>query len=402
MVSMMDYLNLALRTFKHKPIRSWLTIIGIFIGIAAVVALISLGQGLQDAVNKQFEMINPNTIYVLPGSGLYGTLAAVVGSEKFTDHDINVIKRVSGIEKVVGFSTTLSGIEYGDEIKYAFVVGYDPGETNLSELNSVSLIAGRELKAGDKYRAIIGYNYYVGDVFKKKVSLNDNIKISNKTFTVVGVADRVGNPSEDKRIYIPLDTMKEMYGDTGYATIFAIVKDNYPIDTVAEKIKEQMRRDRGLKSGEEDFTVQTSEQLKESYENILLIVQIIVGGIAGISLLVGGIGIMNTMYTSVLERTREIGIMKTVGAKNSDIMMIFLMESGLLGLVGGILGIIIGVLISKGIETVTLQSQLPFSASYPWWLFVGALSFSFIIGCISGLVPALKAAKMKPADSIRY
>ena len=402
MRSIIDYFNIALRTFKHKPTRSWLTIIGIFIGVAAVVALISLGQGLQDAVNKQFEMMNPNSIYILPGSGLYGTLAAISGSEKLTEHELSILKRVNGIEKISGFSNVLAGIEYGDEIKYAFVIGYDPKEMTLNEINSISLTIGRELKDNDKYRAIIGWDYYTGNVFKKKVSLNDNIKINNRTFTVIGIADKVGNPEDDKQIYIPITTMREMYGDVGYTTIVAIVKDNYPIDIVAERIKEMIRKDRGLKEGEEDFTVQTMTQVKETYGNVLLIVQIMVGGIAAISLIVGGIGIMNTMYTSVLERTREIGIMKTVGAKNIDILMIFLIESGLLGLIGGIIGIILGFLISKGIETITIQSQLPFSASYPWWLFVGSLLFSFIIGCLSGLLPALQAAKMKPAESIRY
>ncbi|MCS7109613.1 MAG: ABC transporter permease, partial [Candidatus Micrarchaeota archaeon] len=189
--------------------------------------------------------------------------------------------------------------------------------------------------------------------------------------------------------------------DIGYITILATVKETYPIDVVAERVKEALRKDRGLKEGEEDFTVQTPQQLYETYGAVISVIQIIVIGIAAISLIVGGIGIMNTMYTSVLERTREIGIMKAVGARNRDIMMIFLIESGILGLVGGILGIIAGIAISKGIETITIQTGYPFGASTPIWLIIGALAFSFIIGSISGLLPAIQAARTKPAESLR-
>ncbi len=401
MVSFIYYLNLALRTFKHKPTRSWLTIIGIFIGITALVALVSIGQGLQETIDKQFSMLNPNAIYIFPGGGMYGVLAATVGTVQLTDHDVKIIKRVNGIEKAAGFSATLAGIESGNEIKYAFVIGYDPSELTLSEISSISPEKGRELEPNDGYKAIVGWLYANGDVFKKKLNVGDEITIKGRKFTIVGIAERVGSEEDDKQVYIPLSTMREVYGDIGYMTVWATVKENYPIDLVAERVKEVLRKDRNLKEGEEDFTVQTPQQLYETYGAVISIVQIIVIGIASISLIVGGIGIMNTMYTSVLERTREIGIMKAVGAKNSDIMMIFLIESGILGLVGGVIGIIAGIGISKIIESVTLQTGYPFGASTPPWLILGALAFSFIVGSISGLLPAMQAAKMKPAESLR-
>ena len=402
MVEMKDYFNFALRTFRHKPTRSWLTIIGILIGISAVVALMSLAQGMQDTVNQMFEMLNPNSIYVIPGSGMYGTLAAVAGTEQLTDADISAIEKVNGVEKAVGFATVLAGVERGDEIKYSFVLGYDPSEMTLNDFSSIGPEIGRELKEGDKYKAVIGWNYANGNIFSRSVKVNDELTIGGKTFTVVGIAERVGSEEDDKQVYIPLETMEEMYGDMGYATIFVLTKANYPMDIIAENIKRELRDERDLEEGQEDFTVQTAEQLLETYGIVLTLIQVIVIGIAGISLLVGGIGIMNTMYTTVLERTREIGIMKAIGAKNSDIIMIFLIESGILGLVGGAIGVIIGVGISKAVETVTLQSGYPFGASYPIWLIGGALLFSFAVGSLSGLLPAIQAAKKKPADSLRY
>ncbi|MEM4134003.1 MAG: ABC transporter permease [Candidatus Micrarchaeia archaeon] len=401
MVSFIYYFNLALRTFKQKPTRSWLTVIGIFIGIAALVALVSIGQGLQETIDKQFSMLNPNAIYIFPGGGIYGLLAATVGSIQMTDHDVKVIQRVNGIEKAAGFSATLAGIESGDEIKYAYVIGYDPAKLSLKEISSISPENGRELQPSDGYKVVVGWLYANGDVFKKKLKVGDEITIKGKKFTIVGIAERVGSEEDDKQVYIPLSAMKEIYGDIGYMTIWATVKENYPIDLVAERVKDELRKDRNLKEGEEDFTVQTPQQLYETYGAVISIVQIIVIGIAAISLIVGGIGIMNTMYTSVLERTREIGIMKAVGARNRDIMMIFLIESGILGLVGGVIGTIVGIAISKGIETITLSTGYPFGASTPPWLIIGSLLFSFLVGSISGSLPALKAAKMKPAESLR-
>ncbi|MCX8202477.1 MAG: ABC transporter permease [Candidatus Micrarchaeota archaeon] len=401
MASFVYYLNLALRTFRHKPTRSWLTVIGIFIGITALIALISVGQGLQETIDKQFSMLNPNALYIFPGSGFYGILAATVGSVQMTDHDIKVIQKVNGIEKVAGFAAVLAGIESGSEIKYAFLIGYEPSEISLREISSISIEKGRELQTSDGYKAVVGWLYANGDVFKKKLTVGDEITIKGKKFTIVGIAERVGSEEDDKQVYIPLSTMKEIYGDIGYMTIWATVKETYPIETVAERVKVALRKDRGLKEGEEDFTVQTPQQLYETYGAVISIVQIIVIGIAAISLVVGGIGIMNTMYTSVLERTREIGIMKAVGARNRDIMIIFLIESGILGLVGGALGIGAGILISKGIETITLQTGYPFGASTPLWLIIGALAFSFIVGSVSGLLPAMQAARMKPAESLR-
>ncbi len=150
--------------------------------------------------------------------------------------------------------------------------------------------------------------------------------------------------------------------------------------------------------------VQTFEQVMKSFQTIFGMVQAVVIGIVAISLLVGGIGITNTMYTSVLERTRDIGIMKAVGARNSDILKLFMIESGMLGLVGGAVGIMIGVGLSKAVE-ITISKLYNFvylKASFPWYLILGALAFSFLVGSISGVMPARQAAKMKPVDALRY
>ena len=171
---------------------------------------------------------------------------------------------------------------------------------------------------------------------------------------------------------------------------------------VAERVLKTIRRDRHQKEGFEDVTVSTSEDLIDSINTILGVVQAVFIGIAAISLLVGGIGIMNTMYTSVMERTRDIGIMKAIGARNSDILWIFLLESGLLGMAGGIIGVLIGIGLSKLVESFG-QDMVGnvLHASFPWTLIVGALLFSFVIGVLSGVLPARQASKMQPVEAFR-
>jgi putative ABC transport system permease protein len=165
-----------------------------------------------------------------------------------------------------------------------------------------------------------------------------------------------------------------------------------------------LRRHRDLEEGKEDFVVQTPEQLIEGLNSVLNIVNAIVIGIAAISLIVGGIGITNTMYTAVLERTKEIGIMKSIGAKNGNILAIFLVESGLLGLAGGAIGVALGYAFSKLVEVAAAQFWASdiLRANFPLWLLLGALAFSFLIGMIAGTTPAIQASKQKPVDSLRY
>jgi putative ABC transport system permease protein len=175
------------------------------------------------------------------------------------------------------------------------------------------------------------------------------------------------------------------------------------MDNVIEQIKHDLRRHRGVKEGKEDFTVQSTKQYIESFLVVFNVITVLLVGLASISLVVGAIGIANTMYTAVLERNREIGIMKSIGAKNSDILQIFLIESALLGLVGGSLGVLIGVGISKLVESVigTLLGPGFFQVFLPWWLLVGAAGFALFIGMISGILPARQAAAMKPVDALR-
>ena len=402
-----DYFILSLRNLIRRKLRSWLTMIGIFIGITALVSLISLGQGLRSSVEDQFSKLGTDKIIITPGSFSSGPPGTSL--VKLSNHDLAIIKKVSNVDNAAPMTFRTLNIEFNKRKQSLIVIGMPTDEKEkqiLKEARSISILEGRELKNGDSKKVIIGYDLSYNDkLFGKIIKLGDSIIISGKTFKVVGVVDKVGNPLQDKVSYLTIEDDEIISGKKDqYDFIYARTIKNIKPDDVADKIKKDMRHDRNEKEGQESFSVETLQNIGNVFGNILLIVQAVIIGIASISVLVGGVGIMNTMYTSVLERTREIGVMKAIGAKNSDIMIIFLIESGLLGLVGGIIGILLGIGISKSVELIAsaaLGSSL-IKAEFPLYLIIGSLLFSFIIGTLSGALPAYQASKLRPIEALRY
>ena len=398
----LDYFKLAFKNLRTRKKRTWLTMLGIFIGIAAVVSLISLGQGLQTTINEQFEMMGTDKIIVVPGGGFFGLGA---GAE-LTKDDMEVVKDVRDVEAVTEMLYKIAKVEFKDEVKYTIVSGIplDENRKIIEDMQGFGVEVGRDLKEGEKYKALISYLINRGEFFEEAVTTKDKILIEDKEFRVVGSIQRIGNPQDDSQLLIPLETARELFDEPDKVDMILVqVQKGTDPDEVAEDIKKELRKFREVEEGEEDFSVQTYQDIIDTFNNILNIVQIVVIGIAAISLLVGGIGIMNTMYTAVLERTNEIGIMKAVGGKNSDVLLIFLLESGTLGLAGGVIGIGLGIGFSKLVEFIAVQSGTTLLKAYfPWYLIVGALAFSFIVGTISGILPARRAAKLKPVDALRY
>ncbi len=404
----LDYFKLGLKNIRKRRMRSWLTMLGIFIGIAAVVALISIGQGLQVAVTQQFQQLGNDKIFIQPGSQAFGAPGTSAGGFTLTDHDVKIIRNILGVESAGGAIFKISEVRSRNELKYEYITGFDLEVQDLfNEAQNYKIDQGRNLKPGDKYKAVIGYDLANGNAFKKPIKIGDKIKLgkNQQDYVVVGTLEKIGNQFDDGTVIVPIESAKEILNiSDSYDMITVKIKPNEDVNKIAQEIKNKLRKDRGEKEGEEDFRVQTSEQLAQTFNTIFGIVQAVFIGIAAISLLVGGIGIMNTMYTAVLERTREIGIMKAVGARNSDILTLFLIESGILGLVGGAIGVLIGVLLGVGASFFAGQALGTnlLQAYFPWYLLVGALLFSFLVGCASGVLPAIQASKLKPVDALRY
>ena len=405
---MKDFFLLAVKSLTHRRMRTFLTIVGIFIGIVAVVALTSLGDGLQNAISGEFQKLGTDKITVMATAGGFITspTASGISSKPLTTDELETVKKTQGVKLAGAMLLKSVSLKYKDKTKQAFAVGWPMDESRkmFQDMQAADLDVGRQLKDSDTRSVVLG-SYAANDLFDKKILLGDTIELTGEKFTVVGIMKSRGNRFDDSSVIMPLKVAREVTGEEKLVSmIIAQVIPGTDIKEVRDRIEKRLRDRRGEKKGEELFSVQTSEQLVSSFASIFGIVQAIVVGIAAISLLVGGIGIMNTMYTSVIERTNEIGVMKAIGAKNSDVLLIFLIESGLLGLIGGLVGVIIGLGLSKLAEiavTAALKSDLLKASTSPE-LIIGSLVFSFLVGGISGVLPAIQASKLKPVDALRY
>ena len=403
---MLQYLKFTLGTFQQRKLRSILTMIGIVIGIAMIVTLISLGQGLKSTINDQFQAMGTDKIIISPGGSNSFFGMGQVGGPKLLEKDLETIKKTSGIEMASGMSYKIAKISFKNQIKYTWLLGLptDESKTLIQSFSNFKIVEGRDLQPTDKYVALVGYRLYNEKFYDKPIELRDKIVIEGVEFRVVGKMGKIGNPQDDSQIYIPIDTYMEIIGGKkDYGMILAQVSDPSKVDETAERVKKELRKERDVEKGEEDFSVQTTQQAIDSFSTILNVVQAVLIGLATISLVVGGVGIMNTMYTSVMERTREIGIMKAIGAKNSSIVTIFLIEAGVLGLVGGAIGTSLGIIAGKLVEFIASSAgysilKIKFSAS----LIIFSIIFSFTVGAIAGILPAIRASRLKPVEALRY
>jgi len=404
-----DYFLLALGNLRHRGLRSWLTIIGVFIGIAAVVSLISMGQGLQAAVIGQFGTLSVDKLTIQNKGTGFGPPGSTV-IEKLNEKDIKIIESVRGVEIVIPRFIRVGSLEYNE------ILGFGYGSDIPEEQESIDIVyesfdfeaeEGRLLKAGDKGKVLLGNNFLETDDFGREFKVGKKIKLGGeieKEFEIIGILKKSSSFQMNVVVFMMSNDIKELYNiEDEYDLIVAQVQDKDEIEDVAEEIKRKLRNDRNEKLGEESFTVETPLQALESVNTILNIINLIVIGIAAISLFIGGVGIANTMYTSVVERTKEVGIMKAIGAQNKEILSIFLIEAGLLGLGGGIVGAIVGLggamLISQIAGQYLGEGLFTITISYP--LLLGAVAFSFFVGILSGIFPALQASKLNVVDALR-
>jgi len=402
---LIESFKLALRNITKRKKRTALTMLGIFVGIAAVVALVSLGQGLQQTLNAQFEKIGGDKILVQASAA---AASSEFADNPLTDRELDLAGDVNGVVQTAGYIFGAASVQFNKVQRTMFMVSIPKTAREAELVRAVGTWeaeSGRLLTHKDQGKAVIGYNLAHNSVFGRNVVVGDKLLIKDVLYDVVGVVKRIGDPGMDGGILLPEDDARRVADDPNtYSIIVAQSVKGVDPDSVGDKIEKVIRRDRHQKEGEEDFSVQTATELIASFNAVFNIIQVVFVGIAAISLLVGGIGIMNVMFTAVLERTREIGVMKAIGARNSDVLSLFLIESGMLGLAGGLVGIILGAAISKSVEIGANAAFGPGTiyASFPWWLIVGALLFSFVIGAVSGVLPARRASKLRPVEALRY
>ncbi|MBU1111893.1 MAG: ABC transporter permease, partial [Nanoarchaeota archaeon] len=280
-----DYFALAYHSARHRKIRSWLTMVGIFIGIAAVVALVSLSSGLQGAIAQQFAQLGSDKFIVQGISSGFGPPGTGVEAP-LTKGDRDTIEDVSGVENAIGRLIRSVKAEFKDEVKYAYAASLpeDKDEIDLAiEANNYKIGEGRLLSKGDKYKIMIGYNF-AEDFFDQSLELRDKVLIEDYSFEVVGILKKSGNPQQDSTLVIPEAALREILGlEDVYDIIPAQISSGEDIEVVSERVKKELRKYRNVEEGKEDFTVQTPEDLLATLNTILLIVQGVLVGIAAIS-----------------------------------------------------------------------------------------------------------------------
>lgn len=389
---------MAVRSIRERKLRSVLTVTGIVIGIAAIISLVSIGEGTNRYIQEQFEQFGANKIIVMPS--FHGGPAALTGVQSLSNKDIDIIKRVRGVDTAIPILAKTLQVEHKDVTNSLQIMGVNSREAQefFADIQSFDLSSGRFMRSGDRYVVVIG-SLVAEDSFGKELRIRDKLVIKDKTFDIIGIMKEIGNRQDDTAIIMPLETMRDLTGEEDEISfIMASANDASNVESVSETIQQKLDNEYGEKS----FMVLSTAKLAEQISTITNTLSFALGGIAGIALLVAGIGIANTMYMSILERTKEIGIMKAVGATNSNILEIFLTEAAIIGLVGGILGILVGTIISRILGFALESYGMMLKTVVTPELALLSLSFSIAVGVISGFMPARKAAYLNPIEALRY
>jgi len=403
MVISEESIKYSLRNLSHRKMRSFLTILSIFIGIATIFIFISFGWGLYDYMEEMSSSSSADKIIIQAkgGTGVPG----IDTTFKLTEDDLTAIEKTSGVYEVTGLRFKAVEVQQKGVKKYTLLISYDPEKPLMMELSNIKIGFGRDLNKGEKGKMVAGYGYQVpGDIFTKAYEINDNLEVNGEKIKIVGFYESVGSPPDDAQLYITNDYMEELYPEEelSYSWIMARV-DTEKLDTVIENVEKNLRKVRGLEEGKEDFFVQSFHDMMEAYSSALNIVIGFIVLIALISVIVSAVNTANTMITSVLERVKEIGIIKSIGGRNSEVFKIFLFESAFLGFVAGIIGVGLGWMLSYvgGILLENLGWGF-LAPHFSVWLFVGCIVFATLTGAISGVVPAVKASKINPVDALHY
>ncbi len=395
----------ALRNLTHQGLRSYLTLLGVIIGIAAIVTLFSLGSGLNNAAQEQFEQLGSNTLFVAPaGEFSQGAQGSSTNVKTISEGTINKIKSIPQVEVVLAPVTAPMTIKFGRESVSGTFIATSPEESKeFAATGFLEIDEGRAPENRDVFSVIIGHGLAY-ETFDQDIRVGDKIEIEDRSFKVIAIAKQNaqsfgGGPNVNTTVFGTKRGFNQVFSETN--PVFMLVKTvrTEDLDLVKDKINRIFESLYG--KDQKVFEIVTSEQLLEQIGQFLAVIQLVLVGIASISLLVGGIGITNTMVMSVLERTSEIGVMKAVGATNTLVLAVFLTEAAFIGLVGGVFGVIFGYLLAFIVGAVSVASGLALKVEIDIALIIGSLLFAMIVGMISGYIPARRAAKMDPVAALR-
>jgi macrolide transport system ATP-binding/permease protein len=404
-MNFLDYMRQSISAMMAHKMRTFLSILGIMIGVAAVIAMLAIGQGAKASIEKQLASMGSNLLVISPGAAKSGAVSLQAGTTtRFTFQDVETIAKLN--DYVQGVSPSVSGraqVVYQDKNWNTKVEGVD---VSYEELRSAKPVAGRffteeEVKMRDKV-ALIGATV-LKNTFGNVDPIGQTIKINLINFRVIGILPTKGTTGpqdQDDTVIIPVTTgMYRLFGKQYIDSIYVEAKSTDLIDAAQDEVSKLIiKRHRLITQDQKDsFSIFNMADIKNMLTSTTKTMSLLLGAIAAISLLVGGIGIMNIMLVSVSERTREIGLRKAIGANNKDIMTQFLIEAVLMSFMGGVAGIILG-----GGASILITFLAGWSVVVSLSSIILATVFSLAVGVVFGLWPAKQASRLNPIEALRY
>jgi putative ABC transport system permease protein len=403
--ALQECLRSALGSIRAHRLRSFLTMLGVIIGVASVICVIALVQGLSSSITEQFAGLGSTTLTLQAETPIADRLRGKVNRLRFTDVE-DLRYRIDGVSHITPMVPVSVGqASYGSRTAAGQFIGTTQ---SLQDVQQLFPRTGRFITKSDddsRRRVVV-----LGEQIRKDLELPDKpegtfIQIGREWFKVVGVMETRGMVfgfNQDSFLVMPYQTALSFASaqvNPDFSVTF-VVDDADAMQNVRQRVTTLIRRAHGIEKGEpDDFTVQASDTFLKTFEQITGTITAVVAGVVGISLLVGGIGIMNIMLVSVTERTREIGIAKALGAPRRFILWQFLIEAVVLAVIGGLIGMVLGFSLAYGVAAIIPDFPPP---AVPWWAVAGSCLFSMLIGMVFGILPASKAANLVPIDALRY
>ena len=388
----------SVRNLTHRKLRTALTILGIIVGITSIIILISLAGGLKEDVVSRLANFDPDLILILPTQISPGDFSSVVRQGKLYEKDYNSIRQIPGVDIMSKTISKRVALEFKDELVSATVYAIEP--TIYRETTTLIVQNGRFLQDGD--RDVVVFGGGIAELFDEDVQVNSIVELDNRKYRVVGILEKTGNTFSnlDNIVYLDYNEGKRIFSDfilpNEISAIQVKVAEGYDVVEVSDRIEEVLMRNHKVSEDEKDFGILTAVSLNEQINSIIEIISIFLSAVATISIIVGMIGISNTMFMSVMERTKEVGVLKAIGSSSKEIIYIFTIEAGILGLLGGILGLLFALMFNftLGLFGVTTAMSIE--------LLLGSVVFAFGIGVLAGVLPAKRASEIPAIEALRY
>lgn len=401
-----ESIEYSLKNLARRSLRSWLTITGMVIGVIAIVVILSISEGFNNDIKTQISAFGADQMFVYPvsdiGEAFSGGAALAQTSGKLFQEDADDIEGIPGVKQIARTVYGSASLSYKEKNITAFIFGIDDEMFDMYG-DYIQVESGREFRNGERNAAFFAADAATEYFGKDKVEAGSVVKINDKNFRVVGVQKRIGtslSSQDDTAVYVTLEDARDIFAgqllEDEIGVIMIQVDEGFDPEEIKDAIERKLAANHRVTMDDLDFSVITAQQIYEIVDTVLLSVQIVLAAVTLIASVVGAIGIANTMFANVLERVKEIGILKSVGATRRDILVLFITEAAIIGLAGGIIGLILGYIL---LEILKEFFDVPVLLT-PWIIFF-VFIFSIGTGVGAGLIPSWRAAKMDPVDALR-